>query len=337
MKKFEKWLKNIFILLFRLLAPKVEKSKFNTKWIDFQRILIFRLDNRLGNSILVLSLLQSIRKSLPLTKVDVLMTSSYTDLYKNHPDISTVIPYDQKYLFRNPFRFIVLIKQLRKYNYDVVFSSSNPDSLSISQAIFCRLVTRGRSVGFDWKESSLLYSDVVKGDTHIHYARVQVDLWKYFDKKAEYYPPRLFFLAKNVPRTENSLLIWLGATGNKIVGEGLIQTLVRICEELKIDYLLAAGPHDQQVIDRYSSELKKKIQLMDLNLTSIGEFYTKFKIICMPDTGPMHLVAALGLPLIQIFVHSNIEQYGYRGKTRYLIDKEIDEDSLRNFMKEHMV
>ena len=76
---------------------------------------------------------------------------------------------------------------------------------------------------------------------------------------------------------------------------------------------------------------------MDLNLTVIGEFFTKFRLICMPDTGPMHLVAALGLPLIQIFVHSNVEQYSYRGKDRYLIDKEIDEDSLRHFMKEQMV
>ncbi len=337
MKKLEKWLKNIFILLFRLLAPKIKKSKINANWKEFQRILIFRLDNRLGNSILILSLLQSIRNSLAQATIDVLMTSSYTELYKNHPDISNIIPYDQKYLFRNPFRFIVLISWLRKNNYDAVFSSSNPDSLSVSQAIFCRLITRGRSVGFDWRESGLLYSDVVKGDTHIHYARVQVDLWKYFDKKAKYYPPRLFFLEKSVPKTKKSLLIWLGATGNKIVGEGLIQTLLRICEELRIDCLLAAGPHDHHVIDGYPEELKKRIQQMDLNLTAIGEFFRQFKIICMPDTGPMHLVAALDLPLIQIFVHSNIEQYGYRGKTRYMIDTEIDEDSLRSFITEHMV
>ena len=337
MKKLEKWLKNIFIFLFRLLAPKIDKSKINADWKEFQRILIFRLDNRLGNSILILSLIQSIRKSMPLVTVDVLMTVSYTDLYKNHPDISSIIPYDQKYLFHNPFRFIILIRRLRKNNYDAVFSSSNPDSLSVSQAIFCRLVTSGHSIGFDWKDSGLIYSDVVKGDTHIHYARVQVDLWKYFDKKAAYCPPKLFFLEKSVPKTENSLLIWLGATGNKIVGEELIQTLLRICEELKIDYILAAGPHDRHIVDRYSVELRKRIQSMDLNLTVIGEFFTKFRLICMPDTGPMHLVAALGLPLIQIFVHSNVEQYSYRGKDRYLIDKEIDEDSLRHFMKEQMV
>ena len=258
MKIIEKWLKNIFILLFRILAPKIKKSKINTHWKEFQRILIFRLDNRLGNSILILSLLQSIRNSLPLTKIDVLMTSSYTELYKNHPDISFVIPYDQKYLFRNPVRFILLVRQLRKNNYDAVFSSSNPDSLSVSQAIFCRLITRGRSIGFDWKESGLLYSDVVKGDPHIHYARVQVNLWQYFDKKAEYFPPKLFFIEKSVPTIENSLLIWLGATGNKIVGERLIQSLLRICEELRIDYLLAAGPHDQHVVNGYSVDLKKK-------------------------------------------------------------------------------
>ena len=180
MKKIEQWLKQIFLYLFKILLPKISENKLNLDWKNFQHILVFRLDNRLGNSILILSLIQSIKKSHPQARVDVLMTSSYTDIYKHHPDIHEIIHYDQKHLFRNPLRFIFLIKQLRKNDYDVVFSSSNPDSLSVSQAIFCRMVSGGRSVGFDWNESPRIYSDVVRGDTNIHYARAQFDLWQYF-------------------------------------------------------------------------------------------------------------------------------------------------------------
>jgi len=336
MKQLEKWLKKFLIFLIKLLIPERKKEIVNNKWQNFQRILVFRLDNRFGNSILILSLVQSIKDSLPDASVDILMTSSYIKFYENHPAIQTVIPYDQKYLFRNPVRFLLLIRLLRKNNYDAVFSSNNPDAFSVSQVIFNLLVTKNRSVGFDWKESSKLYTDVVTGNTSIHYSKSQYDLWRHFDKKANYSPPKLYYISKKNIIPDKSLLLWLGATGNKILSEELVDSIIVAIEKLKVNYNLAVGPNDQQVREAYKQQWRDDIQTINLDLPGIGKYFLSFKCIIIPDTGPMHLVAALNIPLIQVFVDSNVKQYGYNGSNKYIIDKKLDSDSLKQVIRKQL-
>ena len=94
MKKLEKWLKQFLIFLIKILLPGKNNNKIKDHWHKFKRIHVFRLDNRFGNSILILSLVQSIKKSLPDVCLDVLMTSSYLELYQNHPAVQNTIPYD---------------------------------------------------------------------------------------------------------------------------------------------------------------------------------------------------------------------------------------------------
>jgi ADP-heptose:LPS heptosyltransferase len=336
MNKFEKWLKKFVVVLIRLLVPGPNRKDDSNDWSNYKRILVFRLDNRLGNSILILSLVQSIKKSLPDVCLDVLMTSSYVELYQNHPDIQNVIPYDQKYLFRNPFRFLSLINHVRKNKYDAVFSSNNPDAFSVSQAIFSRVVTQNRSVGFDWKESALLYSDVITGNTNIHYAEAQSDLWRYFYKNAEYIPPQLYFVDDEKSCSDDPILVWLGATGNKFLNEDFVNSIILAIEDLNIGVSLAVGPHDRHVLDLYKKAWRDDIRVMKLDLTGIAKYFMSYKCICMPDTGPMHLVAALGIPLVQVFVDSNIKQYGYRGPNKYIIDKKVDVDALQQFVRKQL-
>ena len=336
MKKLEKWFKSFLVFLIRIVLPGKNQKRIDSGWTNFKRILIFRLDNRLGNAILILSLVQSIKKSLPDVSLDVLMTASYVELYQNHPAIQNIIPYDQKYLFRNPIRFLFLIQRLRKNKYDAVFSSNNPDAFSVSQAIFNRLVTQNRSVGFEWKESTRLYSDVVAGDTNIHYARAQYDLWRYFDKNADFISPKLYLLNEKKPTPDKPLLFWLGATGNKILDEELVNDIILATEPLEIDIQLAVGPHDEHILDRYTKSWQAKILTINLGLKEIADYFRKYKCIIMPDTGPMHLVAAIGIPLVQVFVDSNIKQYGYFGPNNFIIDKKVDTDALQYFIKEQL-
>ena len=264
--------------------------------------------------------------------VDIMMTSAYVQLYQKHPAVNNIIPYNQKYLFRNPLRFLFLINRLRKNNYDAVFSSNNPDAFSVSQGIFNRLITKNRSVGFDWKESSKLYSDVIRGDTTVHYAKSQYDLWRYFDKNAEFQPPKLYYLGKSNVRPQKSILFWLGATGNKILNESLLNSIIQEIKNLNINFQLALGPHDEHIKELYTSSWKDHIQTIHLDLKGIARYFLEYKCVIMPDTGPMHLVAALGIPLVQVFIDSNIQQYAYTGPGKFIIDKKLDAVMFSKFL-----
>ena len=335
MKKLEKLIKKIFLAFFSLVLPLPLNSGSKDDWKYFTRILIFRLDNRLGNSILILSLVRAIKSSLPNCSVDILMTFKFNEVYKDHPDIREIIPYNQAYLFRNPFRFIKLIRKLRINRYQAVFSSSNPNSLSVSQAIFARMITSGKSIGFDDKEGRHIYSDPVKGSTKLHYANAQVDLWRYFDPMVQFHWPKVYFLKNQKQKKQEAVLFWLGATGKKILGPDIIKVLLTIFAETNVKVRLAAGIGDNEMIQKYPPRIRQSTEILEGSLLESAIFFKQFKVICTPDTGPMHLMAALGIPIIQIFVNSNIVWYGYYGEDQFIIDKSINIKDLTTFLKHY--
>jgi heptosyltransferase-3 len=335
MKKLEKAFKNLTLILIKFFLPRISRSNSQRDWKKFKQVLVFRLDNRLGNSILILSLVQSIKRSLPRCKIDILITSKFGDIYKNHPDINQVIGYDQTYLLRFPLRFIKLIRILRKNNYDAVFSSSNPDSLSVSQAIFSRLLKSRYSIGFDCQNSKDIYSDVVKGNVARHYSEAQVDLWRYFDRNARFDFPKIYFVNVKHLKPLHDILFWLGATGQKVLEFKLIERLLTIFNKLDLEITLAAGPSDASLLKSYASNFRQKVVFLAGDLTESAVFFRGFKLICTPDTGPMHLVAALGIPVVQVFVNSNKIWYGYKGENKFLIERDINESELIKFIQRY--
>jgi ADP-heptose:LPS heptosyltransferase len=333
----EKILKKITL---KIIGPFFKKSSnYSNKkdWRNFKRVLVFRLDNKLGNAILLLPLIQSIKHSIPEIEIDVMYSSSYTQIFENHPDIHSTIIYDQKYLLKNPYRYLGLIKQLRKNKYDVVFSSTNSNSFSVSQALFAGLLKSEYTVGFDWKESSELYSETVKGNTNIHYADAQVDLWRYFYKNAPGKNPKIYFVPQSISKSDGKkVLFWFGATGNKILPRDLFEDIFSFLKANNITYQLAAGPHDEHLIKHYPSLKNESIKFLKGSLKDTAKYFKQFPVILIPDTGPTHLAVALGVPTVQIFVNSNPVWYAYRGKNLFLIDKKFIQEDFLHFVKNHL-
>lgn len=333
----EKFLKNITL---KLISPffKTKSQKFQKQdWKKINKVLVFRLDNKLGNAILLLPLIQSIKNSNPAINIDVMYSSVYSQVFENHPDIHSSIEYNQKYLLKNPFRYLTLIKKIRQRKYDVVFSSTNSNSFSVSQALFAGMLNSQYTIGFDWKESSKLYSDTVTGNTSIHYSHAQVDLWRHFDKDAISENPKVYFIEeKNTTFKEHKILFWIGATGNKILPNNLFIKILELLKKNNVSFQLAAGPHDELLLRNYPSMKNSEIIFLKGSLKDTAKFFKKYRIIIIPDTGPAHLSVALGIPTAQVFVNSNPLWYAYRGEHLFLINKEIKEYDFLQFIKNHL-
>ena len=324
----------------KFLSPFFKKSSNSSKqehWKNFKKVLVFRLDNKLGNAILLLPLVQSIKNSIPNIEIDVMYSSNYAQVFENHPDIHSSIIYDQKYLLKNPFRYFTLIKQLRQNKYDVVFSSTNSNSFSVSQSLFAGFLKSKLTVGFDWKESTELHTDIVKGNTNVHYSEAQIDLWRYFDKNAIVENPKIYFVLDSVPKSgKEKVLFWLGATGNKILTKDLFEDIFSFLKENNIAFQLAAGPHDEHLLNRYPSVKKEKIVFLKGSLKDTAKFFKQFQLIIIPDTGPTHLAVALGIPTVQVFVNSDPVWYAYTGDNLFLINKKFIMEDFLHFVKNHL-
>jgi len=332
----EKILKKITLKLISPFFRKRTKLFKKEYWQKLQRVLVFRLDNKLGNAILLLPLIQSIKNSLPDIQIDVLYSANYAEIFDNHPDINSTIIYDQRYLIKNPFRYLSFVKKLRRNKYDVIFSSTNSNSFSVSQALFAGLLKSDFTIGFDWKESAEIYSDVVKGNTQIHYSQAQVDLWRYFNNNAKFENPRIYFVPDEKEDTAyEKVLFWIGATGNKKLPKKLFEDILSFLDKNNILFQLAAGPQDEHLLGNYPSVKKEDVIILKGSLKESAKFFKQYQIIIMPDTGPMHLVIAQGIPTVQVFVNSDPVWYAYKGENIFLINQKINSKELLDFIKNH--
>lgn len=340
-KRFAKSLEKTFKRLLKgfLLAILPQSAKAKPRPGDLRKILVFRLDQRIGNGILLLPLLRAIRASRPAAEIHLLIHHPVADLFRAAAGslIDRLWPYNQPALMKRPWQYLALFWKLRGERFDVVITSHNPDNFSLSQALAGRFFKPRWLVGFDWKENARFYDLAVVSSAAKPYADAMVDLWRALDPGAAFIAGGLQVpgeeisrvAAKFTPAAGGGILIWLGATGNKVLPGDIFSYLyeqIRKHGDLPVQF--AAGPADVERLSRYPQWIQEKTLLWKDPLLETAAFFSCFRLFISGDTGPMHLAAALGIPTLTIFVDSNIEQYGYHDGKRHfsLLWKNTPED-----------
>lgn len=289
---------------------------------QIKKILIFRLDQRIGNGILLIPLIRAIRKSLPYAEIHVLIHKSVARLfYDTLGDIlSRIWPYDQKYFLSHPLKFRKLLNRFRAEQFDVILSCHNPDNFSLSQGIMGRWCKPGCLVGFHWNGAERYYDVSVPSSPDKHYAESLLDLWRYFEPKAklkweplEIPQSVLQEVKKRYPQiSENSILFWVGATPGKHIPTVVISYIFNLIKSMShCQMVFAAGPADYEMVRHYPKWIRNQILFLDRSLTETGAFLTQFRLVISGDTGPRHLAFALNVPTLAIFKKTNPVQYGY--------------------------
>jgi ADP-heptose:LPS heptosyltransferase len=321
------------VVLHRLcLLPFRRKSKRELALSQIRKILVLRLDQRIGNGVMLLPLLRAIRHSLPDVQLHLLLHQPVSDIFQNYSSglINQNWSYQQKKLLTHPLLFFSWLKALRWQKYDLIISSHNPDNFSLSQALLGWWCRSKLLLGFAWQDSTAYYDVAVESSPDKHYADAQLDLWRYFDPTAQLVWGGLKVSPKEIQRifskyslniSEPSVLLWLGATGNKVLSPELLAFLFeKSSEHLGSKVLLALGPADQKMVFDLAGEFQKKVIIWKAPLIETVAFFAGQKVFISGDTGPSHLAAALGLPMITIFTSSKKEQYGYHdGKLRFAL------------------
>ncbi|MCB0276024.1 MAG: glycosyltransferase family 9 protein, partial [Calditrichaeota bacterium] len=210
---------------------------------------------------------------------------------------------------------------LRREKFDLVLTSNNPDNFSLSQALFGRLLGARQLVGFDAKDSAAFYDLAVASSTRIHYSEAMVDLWRPYDGGAKMrlgalHPPEALrekIRRENPALGEKGIVLWLGATGNKILPGTVFAHLyeeIRSFSDLPVHFL--AGPADEPHLLSYPAWVREKTVVWKAPLSETAALFSMHDYFISGDTGPMHLAAALNRRLLTLFVDSNLIQYGYR-------------------------
>lgn len=326
-KKMEITGKKILEKILRLLIRKGNSPELSPARV--RKILVFRLDQRIGNGILLLPLLNAIRASRPDVQLHLLIHHPVAELFRRYAEtrVDRYWPYHQRALFRRPGRFLRLLSSLRAERYDVIISSHNPDNFSLSQGLLGRWCRPRLLVGFDWKNSRNFYDIAVPSTADKHYGDAQVDLWRVFYPDAvtrwggltvPMEERRRYRENQTIPVPENAALLWLGATGDKVLPAELLGFLYeQIAKQTNLIALPALGPADKALLNGLPAWIRERAIIWEKPLSETAVFFSLFRLFISGDTGPMHLAAALGLPTVTLFLRSNPQQYGYRTPRRH--------------------
>jgi len=291
------------------------------------RILVIRINYRIGNILFTTPLLRALEQRFPDVKIDILIGAKYpSSLLKGSENVQNVFDFPRR-LLKNPFHLYRYIQQHRSTHYDLVINL-NSGSASDRGATF---LARGTyKLGFNSPGNWSPSTHVVNSPSGlIHEALKPLYLMEAFGNSAHDFPQKMDIALSKEEKTKgleylNKRLLEQGYKGE---GNGQIIGMFRDARfEKKIEnsWWKEWYKHMKQLnpntlfIDILSPDVPEKLSeelyaLKESNLRQLGAVLSQMDAFVCGDTGPMHLASASGVPTIALFKASAPTLYGTLG------------------------
>ncbi len=292
--------------------------------VTYKHILIIK-PSALGDIIMALPALTALRQSFPDAKIDWLVRPEFTSLLQGHPHLTSIIPFDRKYLGKswyNPKAFWALLKFLRDLNrsdYDIVF-----DFQGLFRTAFFAWVTgcRKRFGIADSRELAHIFytHKIPHSQDYIHLVDYYLKIVRAAgacDTDAQFILPQNQKAADTISgllkshnvKPDNYFVFVTGSahTDKCWPVERFAALADRLWSQFGLPIVATGSVSEGQTIEKLKSIAKSPI--IDFSgQTSLSELISLLrfsKLVVSNDTGPGHIAAALGKPLVLIFGRSN--------------------------------
>lgn len=308
---------------------------------SLKNILIAK-PSSLGDIVLALPALTALHKSFPDAKISWLVRPEFAPLLENHPDLAEVIPFDRKFLGKAWFHprafgaLISLIVRLRRSRFDVAFDFQG----LFRTAILAWLSGCKKRVGMASARefASLFYTDKVPPDPDnphlVDYYMRMVRAAGAAEQNVEFvFPPdgdaaesvANLLAGYGIGKNNCAVLVPGSAQADKCWP---VERFAILAEKISSQFglpIVAAGTASEAAL---VETLKQKAHVPIANLagrTSLKELVALLRaarLVVSNDTGPGHMAAALGMPLVLMFSWSNPARIAPYGRTECMVANE---------------
>jgi len=290
----------------------------------FNNILIIK-PSALGDIVQALPALSALRKSFPDAEISWLVRPEFAPLLKNHPYLTRTIHFDRKFLGKAllyPSAFLALLslfRRLRHSNFDAVFDFQG----LFRTAFFARVSGCKKRFGLtDTKELSRFFYThrIEKPADSLHVvdyymnlvraagaAELEVEFTLPENQAAEEFIERSLEV-ENISSRSYAVFVPGSAHAEKCWPIDRFAQLARklSCEH-SLSVVATGSPAEAPLVER----LVQSADVPICNLagrTSISGLIALLRnaaVVVSNDTGPGHIAAALGRPIVMIFGKSN--------------------------------
>lgn len=324
-KKASKGVHKLLSLLFpvNLNSKSIDTSSIN-------KILVVRINYRIGNILFTTPLLNALEKQFPNATIDMMVGAPFTSsIIEGMPQINKVYSFPRK-LLKQPLKVWSLKKELKENNYDLLVT---PNLNSTSDTLFTFLVSATYKVGFYAKDVFSPLTHPIESTPSVkHEALKPLVLMSAFSDTPEKYCVPYLDIRLSDKEKENASLgidvkcigIFRDARGEKKLDDDWWESL------LDALHLLAPKLHFVDILDpNNTTPLREEIEtISEKNLRHLAAKIANLDTFICGDTGPMHLASSAMTPTVAIFKTTSPEYYGTLGKNDLSIvikDKEMQD------------
>jgi len=325
---FERQLKRLGLYGLSRLATPPRTGPSESDLAKVRRILVVRPDERIGNAILIIPLLNALKKRFPNSHLSLIMSRRYWDLREFIPSVDEFIAFDKKHYARNPLAFIGLVRRLRRGDFDLVFDASGDHSVSFTHLSITGFSGGRFRIGHNRGETAHCYDVAVPvSEAPRHETERHLDLLRAITTiDADPRP-----LLGDVPDTGFASRLWnehnwSGGIPTVIVHPGargrkrwpalhfaeVARQLVTSGHQVGVVW----GPADSEAAREMLSACPQDVKA--IGVLAFRDFVSLIRhsdVFFSGDCGPMHLAAAAPprVGVVTVFVIDGISRYGPLG------------------------
>jgi len=294
-----------------------------------QRILILRLE-RIGDLLMTLAAIQDARRAWPDAEIDLAVGRWNEPIARLIPAVTSVVVADAPWLARGDRAaswppLIRTARGWRQRRYDLVINIE-PD---IRSNFLAWLTGAPIRVGYGSAGGAAFLTDALEYDSGAHVSQnarrivARAAGQNLTQEESGQPPPRLVVpdaaraRARKLVGEAGGPFVGIHASGGRLSKQWHLDRFAMVGRTLARDHgatiVLTGSADDKALVDEVALGLgTARIVRVDgqIDLLTLAALLESLDLLISSDTGPMHLAAAVGTPVVALFGPSNPIRYG---------------------------
>ncbi|MBI4822327.1 MAG: glycosyltransferase family 9 protein [Deltaproteobacteria bacterium] len=290
-------------------------------YTELVRILVVRL-TALGDVVLSTALVSVLRRTLPEAHVELLTEARLVALFREASSFDRVIGYDRKGKHAG-MAGVARVRSELDPRYDVVVDLQGKLR---TRALVARLESPKKLTLTKRSPARALLAlfgqnrPIVSAHTIDLYLKVLEPLGVPFDPDAR-------TQLRRAPRTSGKKVgLSVGAThATKCWPGDHFLDLARAIRSRysTLEIVPIGGPSDAETVERIAREVNGRNDVPSLDVLGLWRVISDLDVLVGVDSGPTHLAAAVGVPVVALFGPTSPKRWGPRGSEHRLIAPDL--------------
>lgn len=328
------------------------------RWQQARRVLLVRLDG-LGDVLMCTPAMAAVRAALPGAHLTLLTSPAAAGLLPHLPELDQVIPFEAPWV-RGPVEAVTghaeraLLRHLRRARFDAALIFSTCTQSALPAALLCRLagiplrLAHSREPAYGLLSDRLPESDVLGPDMR-HEVQRQLDLvasvgfeardarLRFTRQPADDERMRQRLEALGLGAGQAYVLLHPGATApsRRYPSEAFAAAMaqLRASAPAGLALVVCAGAGESSLLAPLREPVPGWAPLVVSEPLSIGELAALVagaRVLVANNSGPVHLAAALGTPVVDVYALTNPQHTPWRVRSRVLSHEVPCRDCLRS-------